>query len=128
MGIAEQVYLSGLDNLRQVASVRKSAGGVDEAYIRGRINKLKAGGPLSKAKDDELASLEKQLELAAKHSGSVEQLLAQNEQALAQMDQALAAVAEMKTGSSHSSVGMETAMADLQHIASRAGAYSTIRA
>jgi hypothetical protein len=34
----------------------------------------------------------------------------------------------MKTGSSHSSVGMETAMADLQHIASRAGAYSTIRA
>lgn len=128
MGIAEQVYLSGLDNLRQVASVRKSAGGVDEAYIRNRIKQLKTGGELSKAKKDELASLEKQLELAAKHSGSIEALLAQNEQALAQMDQALAAVADMKTGSTHSTVGMETAMADLQQIASRASAYSNTRA
>ena len=128
MGIAEQVYLSGLDNLRQVASVRKSAGGVDEAYIRNRIRQLKSAGPLTKAKDDELASLEKQLQLAAQHSNSVEKLLAQNEQALAQLDQALAAVADMKTGSTHSSVGMETAMADLQQIASRASAYSTPRA
>jgi hypothetical protein len=128
MGIAEQVYLSGLDNLRQVASARKSAGVVDEAYIRNRIKQLRAGGQLSKPKQDELASLEKQLDLAAKYSHSVEALLAQNEQALAQMDHALAAVAEMKTGSSHSSVGMETAMADLQHIASRAGAYSSSRA
>lgn len=122
MGIAEQVYLSGLDNLRQVASARKGAGAVDEAYIRSRIKQLKAGGQLSKAKQDEVASLEKQLEIATKHSGSVEALLAQNEQALAQMDAALAAVAEMKTGSA--SVGMETAMADLQQIASRASAYS----
>ena len=128
MGIAEQVYLSGLDNLRQVASIRKSAGGVDEAYIRNRIRQLKTAGEISKAKKDELLSLEKQLELVAKHSGSVEALLAQNEQALAQMDQAMAAVADMKTGSTHSSVGMETAMSDLQQIASRATAYSNTRA
>ena len=129
LGIAEQVYLSGIDNLRQVAVARKSAGTVDDAYIRSRIKQLKSGGGLepSKAKKDEIASLEKQLELAAKHSGSVETLLAQNEEALAQFDQALAAVAEMKTGSTHSSVSMETAMSDLQHIASRAGAYSTTR-
>jgi hypothetical protein len=127
LGIAEQVYLSGIDNLRQVAVARKSAGTVDEAYIRSRIKQLKTGGgELSKAKKDELASLEKQLELAAKHSGSVETLLAQNEAALAQFDQALAAVADMKTGSS--SVSMETAMSDLQQIASRAGAYSTTQA
>lgn len=125
MGIAEEVYLSGLDNLRQVASARKSAGGVDENYIRGRIKALKSGqGELSKAKKDELMGLEKQLEAAAKHSATVEELLAQNEQALAQMDLALAAITEMKTGSAHSSVGMETAMSDLQHIASRAHAYS----
>jgi methyl-accepting chemotaxis protein len=128
LGIAEQVYLSGIDNLRQVALARKSAGAVDEAYIRNRIKQLKGGGQLSKAKQDEIASLEKQLETAAKHTLSVESLLAQNEQALAQMDQALAAVTDMKTGSTHSSVSMETAMSDLQQIASRAGAYSTTRA
>jgi hypothetical protein len=128
LGIAEQVYLSAIDNLRQVALAKKSGGTVDEAYIRNRIKQLKAGGELSKPKKDELASLEKQLELAAKHGTSVEELLAQNEQALAQMDQALAAVTDMKTGSAHSSVSMETAMSDLQHIANRAGAYSSTRA
>ena len=125
LGIAEQVYLSGMDNLRQVALARKSAGTVDEGYIRGRIKSLGAAGELSQARKQELASLEQQLGLAAKHQASVEGLLAQNEQALAQLDLALAAITEMKTGSSHSSVGMETAMSDLQHVASRAGAYST---
>lgn len=125
LGIAEQVYLSGMDNLRQVALAKKSAGTVDEAYIRGRIKSLGASGELSEARKQELASLRQQLELAAKQQASVEALLAQNEQALAQLDVALAAITDMKTGSSHSSVGMETAMSDLQHIARRAGAYST---
>lgn len=128
MGIAEQVYLSGLDNLRQVAAARKSGSTVDEGYIRGRIKALKGAGELSKAKRDELMGLEKQLELAARHGASVEELLAQNEQALAQMDAALAAITDMKTGAAHSSVGMETAMSDLQHIANRAHTYSTSRA
>ena len=128
MGIAEQVYLSGLDNLRQVAAARKSAGVVDEGYIRGRIKALKGAGELSKAKKDELLGLEKQLELAAKYGSSVEELLAQNEQALAQLDAALSAITDMKTGSTQSSVGMETAMSDLQHIANRAHTYSTSRA
>ena len=126
LGIAEQVYLSAMDNLRQVALEKKSAGTVDESYIRGRIKALSAG-ELSKARKDELVSLEQQLELGAKHHASVEGLLAQNEQALAQLDQALAAITEMKTGSTQSSVSMETAMSDLQHVASRAGAYSTPR-
>jgi tRNA U34 5-carboxymethylaminomethyl modifying GTPase MnmE/TrmE len=100
---------------------------VDENYIRGRIKSLGAAGELSQVRKQELASLQQQLELAAKHQASVEALLAQNEQALAQFDQALAAVTEMKTGSTQSSVSMETAMSDLQQIASRAGAYSTTR-
>jgi hypothetical protein len=124
LGIAEQVYLSGLDNLRQVAAARKSGGTVDEGYIRGRIKALKGAGELSKAKRDELMGLEKQLDTAAKHAVNVEELLAQNEQALAQLDAALAAITEMKTGSTQSSVGMETAMSDLQSIASRAQSYS----
>jgi hypothetical protein len=125
LGIAEQVYLSGMDNLRQVALAKKGAGTVDEAYIRGRIKSLGDSEAMSPARKQELASLRQQLELAAKQQASVESLLAQNEQALAQLDLALAAVTDMKTGSSQSSVSMETAMSDLQQIASRAGAYST---
>jgi len=125
LGIAEQVYLSGMDNLRQVALAKKSVATVDETYIRGRIKALGAAGEPSPARKQEAASLQQQLELAAKQHAGVEALLAQNEQALAQLDLALAAVTDMKTGSSQSSVSMETAMSDLQHVASRAGAYST---
>jgi tetratricopeptide (TPR) repeat protein len=128
LGIAEQVYLSAMDNLRQVALARKSAGTVDEGYIRGRIKSLSGGGgETSKARKQELMGLEQQLEVAARQQASVEELLAQNEQALAQLDQALAAITEMKTGSSQSNVSMETAMSDLQQVASRAGAYSSTR-
>ena len=125
LGIAEQMYLSGMDNLRQVALAKKSVATVDETYIRGRIKSLGAAGEPSPARKQEAASLQQQLELAAKQHAGVEALLAQNEQALAQLDLALAAVTDMKTGSSQSSVSMETAMSDLQHVASRAGAYST---
>jgi hypothetical protein len=127
LGIAEQVYLSGMDNLRQVALAKKSAETVDEAYIRGRIKSLGAASEQSPARKQELASLKQQLDLAAKQQEGVEALLAQNEQALAQLDLALGAITDMKTGSSQSSVSMETAMSDLQQIASRAGAYSTPR-
>ena len=127
LGIAEQVYLSGMDNLRQVALAKKTAGTVDEGYIRGRIKALSGGGEQSKARKEELMSLQQQLEIGAKQNASVEALLAQNEQALAQLDQALAAITEMKAGSTQSNVSMETAMSDLQQVASRAGAYSSTR-
>jgi hypothetical protein len=127
LGIAEQVYLSGMDNLRQVALAKKSAATIDESYIRGRIKSLGGSAEPSPARKQELASLQQQLEVAAKQQAGIESLLAQNEQALAQLDLALAAVTDMKTGSSQSSVSMETAMSDLQDIASRAGAYSTPR-
>ena len=126
MGIAEQVYLSGIDNLRQVAVAKKSmARAADEQYMRRRLEQLQKGSPRTDAQATELEGLKKQLEVRHQNAAKAEKCLAENEQALAQLDVALAAVGEMKTGASHSSVGMETAMNDLQQIARRAGDYST---
>jgi hypothetical protein len=97
---------------------------VDEKYIRQRIGVLERGDP-SASKTQELASLKQQLDLRTDHLKKVEICLAQNEQALAQLDLALAAIGEMKTGSQQSDVNMETAMNDLQQIASRARDYSS---
>ena len=124
LGIAQQVYLSGMDNLRQIAIAMKSEQTVDEKYIRQRIAALKAATP-SKAQAQELASLEQQLKLRQENLGRIAACLAQNEQALAQLDSALAAIAQMKTGSTQASVDMETAMNDLQQIARRARDYSS---
>ena len=123
-GIAQQVYLSGMDNLRQIVIVMKGMQTVDEKYIRQRIATLKAGTQ-SPAQTQELASLGQQLDVRQGQLKKIEGCLAQNEQALAQLDLALAAIAEMKTGSAQSGVDMETAMNDLQQIAKRASAYSS---
>jgi hypothetical protein len=93
--------------------------------MRRRIGTLEAAQPRSQAQATELTGLKQQLEVRKKNEAKVESCIAQNEQALAQLDLALAAIADMKTGSSQSGIGMETAMSDLQQIASRAGAYST---
>jgi hypothetical protein len=124
LGIAQQVYLSGMDNLRQIVIAIKSMQTVDEKYIRQRIASLKAAAP-SGSQGQELASLEQQLDLRKEHLKKIEDCLAQNERALAQLDLALAAIAEMKTGSAQAGVNMETAMNDLQQIAKRARAYSS---
>jgi hypothetical protein len=124
LGIAQQVYLSGMDNLRQIVIALKSMETVDEAYIGQRIAKIKAGAR-SAAQVQEQASLEQQLALRQDHLKKIEGCLAQNEQALAQLDLALAAIADMKTGSAQAGVNMETAMNDLQQIAKRAHAYSS---
>jgi hypothetical protein len=124
LGIAEQVYLSGIDNLRQIVVSLRSVGTVDEKYICQRITALEAGAA-SAQKTQELASLKQQLDLRSAHLDKMEACLAQNEQALAQLDLALAAIGDMKTGSQQSDVNMETAMSDLQQIARRARDYSS---
>lgn len=124
LGIAEQVYLSGIDNLRQIALAMKGMETVDEKYIRQRIAALETG-TRSEARNTELASLKQQLDLRKEQLNRIDACLAQNEQALAQLDAALAAIAEMKTGSAQSGTNMETAMNDLQSIARRAREYSS---
>jgi hypothetical protein len=125
LGIAEQVFLSGMDNLRQIAISLKNMQTVDEKYIRQRIAALETPEQSSEMKAQELASLKQQLDVRSQQLGKVEARLAQNEQALSQLDLALAAIADMKTGSSQADTSMETAMSDLQQIARRAGEYSS---
>lgn len=127
LGIAEQVYLSGVDNLQRIALALKSAEAIDEHYIRGRISALEHGGSGSAARAQELQSLRQQLGLRSEQLGRIESCLAQNEQAMVQLDAALAAISEMKTGSSQATVDMETAMSELQQIAKRVGDYASPR-
>lgn len=124
LGIAEQVYLSGIDNLRQIVVLLRSVATVDEKYISQRMAALEAGQQ-SAQKSQELAGLKQQLDLRTAHLEKVEACLAQNELALAQLDLALAAIGDMKTGAQQSDVNMETAMSDLQQIARRARDYSS---
>jgi hypothetical protein len=122
LGIAEQVYLSGVDNLRGVVYAARGAAAIDAPYIRSRIGSLESGKQAGK--DTEIQSLNEQLRLHAEHMARMDAALAQNEQALARLDAAIAAVSQMKTEAGRASVSMETAMQELSRVAQRAREYS----
>ena len=124
LGIAEQVYLSGIDNLRGMVSAARSAAAIDERYIADRIGKLEHSDKRSAARERELAGLREQLRVGGEQAAKIETLLAQNEEALARFDTALAAIGDMKTGAERAAMDMESAMSELNRIAKRAREYA----
>ena len=124
LGIGEQVYLSGIDNLRGMVSAARSAAAIDERYIGERIGTLERATKRSEAKERELAGLREQLRVATQQGTKIEGLLAQNEEAMARFDTAIAAIADMKTGQERATMDMESAMSELARIAKRARDYA----
>lgn len=124
LGIAEQVYLAGVDNLLAMVLALKGAASIDTGYIQGRIDFLVGDPATSPAEEDELQGLRRQLELHGLHQTKVDAHLAMNERALAQLDASIAAVADIRTGGG-TQVDMETAMAELARVAAQAREYST---
>ena len=123
LGMAEQVFLSALDNLQRVAHVKQGAEAINEGFIRRRIDELKANGTLTAVQQQELDALRARLELKEKQSGRVDEWLAQNEEAMTQLDLTMAAIAEMNTVRGQAGMDMESAMAELQRLAARSGEY-----
>jgi hypothetical protein len=124
LGIAEQVYLSAIDNLHQAALSRQSIRTIDLAYVDARLRELeKSAAPHDEAAS-EIESLRARRELHAEQLEKVEELLARNETAMTQMDMAAAAIAAIKTGPRSARVDFETAMGELTRLAETAQRYS----
>jgi hypothetical protein len=124
LGIAEQVYLSGIDNLRGIVSAARTAGAIDERYLGERIGQIERSQKRSEAKQRELAGLQEQLRVDTEQQAKIEGLLAQNEEALGRFDAAIAAIGDMKTGAESATMDMESAMSELARIAKRARDYA----
>ncbi len=124
MGIAEQVFLSAIDNLDRATGALASIRTIDIDFIKARIKEIHSDGVLTNAEDKEKASLEERYALWEKQLDRVAHLVAQNEKAMTQLDLTAAAIADMKTMSGHALMDMETAMNELQGLAKRASEYS----
>jgi hypothetical protein len=121
LGTAEQVYLSALDNLGAMAGLLRSAGAIDEPYVRQRMTQLQGQADVHSQR--ELQTLEQRLALRRTQLERVADLLARNEEAMTQMDVATAEIAAMRTGTKQASLDMETAMSELARLARRAKDY-----
>jgi hypothetical protein len=124
LGMAEQVYLSGLDNLQRMAHTLASIKAIDEDYVKSRIRELKPVREPSASQTEELESLRARLALKKSQRAKVDQWLAQNERAMTQIDSTMAAIAAMDTVRGHAATDLETAMRELAQLAQRAPDYN----
>lgn len=124
LGIAEQVYLAGVDNLQAIVMALKGAAAIDTEYILKRIDHLVTDPATSPAEDNELAGLRRQVDLHRAYREKVDAHLAMNETALAQLDASIAALADIRTAG-NAGMDMETAMGELARVAAQASEYST---
>jgi len=126
LGIAEQVYLSSLDNLERAVGALASIKTIDLRLIDERIEMIHEDGVVTKAEETEQDSLNQRRDLHKQQLDKVAELVAQNERAMTQLDFTAAAIADMRTRSGQASMDMETAMAELQGLIERAPKYNRV--
>jgi hypothetical protein len=123
LGMGEQVFLGGLDNLARISDALKGSGTNDTGEIRRRIKELKSDGIDSNAQDQEEAALLARLALMEQQREKISGWLAENEAAMTALDRVMAGVAEMNTTQS-ATMKMQHAMEELETLARRASSYS----
>lgn len=123
VAMAEQVFLSGLDSLKEAAMSLKSISKIDPDYAQGRLRELKKISADATQKD-ELDALNRRLSLYDEQKARVAGLLAQNEAAMTVLDRTATAIAEAKTGEGRASLDAKTAIAELEALAKRASKYA----
>lgn len=122
---AERVYLSAVDNLRDVVVALRSVSAIEPAYIDARLRELRGIREPSDEHRREVASLEQRGSLREQQMRKVGELLAQNEMAMTGLVNTAAALADTKTGKGRALIDAEAAMAELEMLAKRAGKYAT---
>ncbi len=123
LGMTEQVYLAGLDNLNSIAAIMKSISAMDTAHIQGRSRELEQVTNPNTAEKKELTALQARDHLRLSQQQKVRTLLSQNEEAMTTMDKLMAALAEMDSGLSRATMDMESAMQELERLTLRAKKY-----
>jgi hypothetical protein len=127
LGMAQEVYGATLDNLHEVAVALRSVSTIEPAYLRSRLDELGRLGSLSSDQEREVTALEERNRLLEATDKRVARLMAQNESALTVIDQTSAALAATRTEQGNATLDAETAMAELEELAGRAGKYAASR-
>ncbi len=124
-GMAEQVYLSALDNLHEAAVALRSVSTIDPERLQARLAELGHANAADADKARELEALNKRYALLEEQQQRVAALIAQNESAMTVLDNTAAVLAQTKTRKGQASMDAEAAMAELERLAKRAGSYAT---
>ena len=117
LGVAEQVYLSVLDNLKDLITVLKSTSTIDMDYISHRLSELNTLENPTDADREEVETLTRRKGLRDQQLQRGNVLLTRNEEAMTHLDDATASVANMDTEDTGAEVDLEAAIGELQRLA-----------
>lgn len=123
LGMAEQLYLGGLDNLSTIANISRGLNAISEEHLEKRSGSLGRNGTLSENEQREMEALRRRRELVEGQKGMVDALLAQNETAMTRLDEVMAKIAAMNVGDGRASMNIEQAMLELEELAHRTADY-----
>jgi hypothetical protein len=118
LGIAEQVFLAGLDNLDNHFLTLKSISTVDVKRLEERLDDLRDEGSPS-----EISALEKRLSIYESQLNRVTDITMQNEIALTELDNVSIKLANVQTQKGMADIDMDLAMEELARMAHRADKY-----
>jgi len=123
LGMAEQLYLGGLDNLNTIANIRRGLNAINASYIDQRTDHIASDGRIDETEQQEFEALSRRKALLEQQSAHLVGLLAQNESALTKLDEVMASIATLNLGDRRASMDIEQAMLELEELARRSADY-----
>lgn len=123
-GIAQEVFLSGLDNLTSIVAKLKSISEIDERHINKRLKLLEESDKQDLEVEKEKDTLRSRLAMRKNQLEFIKKLMLENEEAMTQLDSTTIAIANIDTIRGEAEIDMENSMAFLVEITERVGKYS----
>ena len=117
IGVAEQVYLNAIDNLREVYVALTAVSSIDAQYIDGRLRELHGNHGPDHAQQREAETLVERRKLLEEQLERVTNLMVDNEAMMTALDNTATKLADAKIGAGHATMDADTAMAELVRLA-----------
>jgi hypothetical protein len=122
--IAQEVFLSGIDNLNEVLLIHKTLDAIDMDYIERSLQRLE------RREQDDVTKREQNSLLQSKQQyldqqQDIKNLMAQNEEALGKLDEAIVQVQDIKrSANNEGQLDMEASMEQLHRMAQQSYKFS----
>ncbi len=126
LAMAEQVYLSAMDNLNEVAVALRSVSTIDPDHIERRLGEIRNTDAPTPEQEQEYTALQSRDSLLDEQTRTATRLISQNEAAMTVLDKTAAALAKARMGKGHADMDASVAMDELELLANRAGKYARV--
>jgi hypothetical protein len=122
--IAQEVFLSGIDNLNEVLLIHKTLDAIDLDYIERSLQRLEKQEQNAATKREQNSLLQSRQQYQNQQQ-DIKNLMAQNEEALSKLDEAIVQVQDIKRSTTNEGqFDMETSMEQLHRIAQQSYKFS----